>query len=49
MKRLTEGTHQTTDDLVVANAEYSLNASFRRAIVPSGVKDQTYSQLGCGW
>ena len=35
MKRLTEGTHQTSDDLTVANVEYSWHASFCQKTVHS--------------
>ena len=48
MKRLTEGAHQTSNDLTVASAAYSQHISFCRTTVHSNMKCQKYSLLA-GW
>ena len=47
MKRLTEESHQTSDDLTVMKAAYSLHVLFWRTIPHSGMKGQICS-LGSG-
>ena len=46
MKSLTEGAHQTNDDLIIVNAAYSWHASFWRTTV-CHVKDAN-NLLGVG-
>ena len=45
MKKLTERAHQTSDDLTVAKAAYSLHSSFWIKDAHSGMQYQTCSQL----
>ena len=45
MKSLSEGAHQTFDDVIVTNTVYSWHDSFWRTTVQNGIKSQIGSIL----